>query len=194
MMRKLILMPSVPLAMATFGLGVWSYVPNRSSNSGRGYTWLVHYSESIWSPEPYFEDFTRTDYSPRFSMMLHVERGRVIWESHVRNGKSVNAFSCNVPHVFDCYHNRVTGHVLPSPTSMMFYTPVWHFSLHVWWVFLVLITYPTIAFIRGVRQWRRRTKGWCIPCGYDLTGNESGVCPECGNRFETRTSQTNGGQ
>jgi len=20
----------------------------------------------------------------------------------------------------------------------------------------------------------------CIPCGYDLAGNESGVCPECG--------------
>lgn len=20
----------------------------------------------------------------------------------------------------------------------------------------------------------------CIPCGYDLTGNQSGVCPECG--------------
>ena len=23
----------------------------------------------------------------------------------------------------------------------------------------------------------------CIQCGYDLTGNESGVCPECGERI-----------
>ncbi len=23
----------------------------------------------------------------------------------------------------------------------------------------------------------------CIKCGYDLTGNESGACPECGTRF-----------
>jgi len=26
----------------------------------------------------------------------------------------------------------------------------------------------------------RRARGLCIDCGYDLTGNESGVCPECG--------------
>jgi hypothetical protein len=30
-----------------------------------------------------------------------------------------------------------------------------------------------------VRQRRRRT-GLCSRCGYDLTGNVSGVCPECG--------------
>ena len=27
------------------------------------------------------------------------------------------------------------------------------------------------------RRWR---DGLCVHCGYDLTGNESGVCPECG--------------
>ena len=26
----------------------------------------------------------------------------------------------------------------------------------------------------------RRAKGLCLHCGYDLTGNVSGVCPECG--------------
>ncbi|HUU98153.1 MAG TPA: hypothetical protein VM487_20670 [Phycisphaerae bacterium] len=26
----------------------------------------------------------------------------------------------------------------------------------------------------------RRAKGLCINCGYDLTGNVSGRCPECG--------------
>ena len=41
-----------------------------------------------------------------------------------------------------------------------------------------------------VRRWRvrspeevrsdRRRKGLCLSCGYDLTGNVSGVCPECG--------------
>ncbi len=25
----------------------------------------------------------------------------------------------------------------------------------------------------------------CIPCGYNLTDNESGVCPECGTKIET---------
>ena len=46
---------------------------------------------------------------------------------------------------------------------------------------MVFATYPTIAFIRGpLRRHRRQRKGECIGCGYDLTGNESGKCPECG--------------
>jgi hypothetical protein len=50
------------------------------------------------------------------------------------------------------------------------------------WSFLVLFgVYPTIAFIHPrLRRWRRRRKGLCVKCGYDLTGNESGVCSECG--------------
>ncbi len=49
-----------------------------------------------------------------------------------------------------------------------------------WLTLLLSGTYPLIAFIRGpLRRWRRRRKGLCIVCGYDLTGNESGVCPEC---------------
>ena len=27
---------------------------------------------------------------------------------------------------------------------------------------------------------RRRFRGECLGCGYDLTGNTGGVCPECG--------------
>ena len=41
--------------------------------------------------------------------------------------------------------------------------------------------YPVFAFLRGpVRLRRRRSLGLCIDCGYNLTGNISGVCPECG--------------
>jgi hypothetical protein len=34
-----------------------------------------------------------------------------------------------------------------------------------------------------LRDWRRaRSSGaTCVHCGYDLTGNMSGVCPECGS-------------
>jgi hypothetical protein len=31
-----------------------------------------------------------------------------------------------------------------------------------------------------VRRLRRRQRGLCVGCGYDLTGNVSGACPECG--------------
>ncbi len=50
------------------------------------------------------------------------------------------------------------------------------------WVVVVLLgTYPTLAFVRGpLRRWRRRRQGRCQKCGYDLAGNVTGVCPECG--------------
>lgn len=54
-----------------------------------------------------------------------------------------------------------------------------------WVVLVVLAAYPAIAFIRGpVRRWRRRGKGLCVRCAYDLTGNVSGVCPECGTEIK----------
>ncbi len=40
------------------------------------------------------------------------------------------------------------------------------------------------AFSWGARRWWRR-RGHCIECGYCLTGNESGICPECGAKTGT---------
>jgi hypothetical protein len=55
-----------------------------------------------------------------------------------------------------------------------FYAPLWA-------PFVLFAGYPTVAFLRGpARRYRRRRKGLCAECGYDLTGNVSGVCPECG--------------
>ncbi len=45
------------------------------------------------------------------------------------------------------------------------------------WLPLLALVLPTAVL------WhcdRRSPKGHCQSCGYDLTGNESGVCPECG--------------
>ena len=40
--------------------------------------------------------------------------------------------------------------------------------------------------IRSVRKERLRRTGHCQKCGYDLTGNTSGICPECGVRPENQ--------
>jgi hypothetical protein len=57
----------------------------------------------------------------------------------------------------------------------------------IWMLSSLLAVYPAIAFIRGpLRRHRRRRKGLCLKCGYDLTGNVSGVCPECGTERERR--------
>ena len=50
-----------------------------------------------------------------------------------------------------------------------------------WFPFLLFFAYPVLAFIWGPwRRHRHRRKGLCLKCGYDLTGNVSGRCPECG--------------
>jgi predicted RNA-binding Zn-ribbon protein involved in translation (DUF1610 family) len=50
-----------------------------------------------------------------------------------------------------------------------------------WLTAFAIAAYPTFAFIRGpLRRWRRKRRGLCAACGYNLTANVSGVCPECG--------------
>jgi hypothetical protein len=37
---------------------------------------------------------------------------------------------------------------------------------------------------RALRRWYRVQRGRCSQCGYDLTGNTSGACPECGSAIQ----------
>ena len=49
------------------------------------------------------------------------------------------------------------------------------------WIPLLVIALPTVyLFYRD----RRPPRGHCQGCGYDLTGNVSGVCPECGRELD----------
>ncbi len=58
-----------------------------------------------------------------------------------------------------------------------------------WIPFLAFGIFPAIAFARGpFRRWRQPGDGYCIRCGYDLTGNVSGVCPECGSPVSSTIS------
>jgi len=50
-----------------------------------------------------------------------------------------------------------------------------------WSLFLLLSAYPVYTVVRGpLRRYRRHRAGLCLKCGYNLTGNVGGVCPECG--------------
>lgn len=54
-------------------------------------------------------------------------------------------------------------------------------------VILLLRWYIKVRRKSNHKQWMddRITKGKHCPCGYDLTGNESGVCSECGTEIRT---------
>jgi hypothetical protein len=54
------------------------------------------------------------------------------------------------------------------------------------WMPLLIVAIPTTWL-----WWRDRRcipSGHCRKCGYDLTGNVSGVCPECGEKVEAGTA------
>lgn len=73
----------------------------------------------------------------------------------------------------------------PPPLGNDVYVSASHFafSVSLWIVVLVLGFYPVVALCRGpVRRFRRRRRGLCVKCGYNLIGNTSGICPECGTR------------
>ena len=69
--------------------------------------------------------------------------------------------------------------IIPTSTVMLISTPLWLAAS-------LFAAYPAIAFIRGpLRRWRRRRRGECQNCGYNLTGNVTGVCSECGTKIES---------
>jgi hypothetical protein len=59
-------------------------------------------------------------------------------------------------------------------------------------VAILMLAFCYIAALVGVRQAIRgergiyQEQGRCLSCGYDLTGNVSGVCPECGHTIWPR--------
>jgi len=62
----------------------------------------------------------------------------------------------------------------------------WNVMFPSWFPVLLFGFYPIVAFYRGpLLRWRRGRKGYCKNCNYNLTGNESGVCPECGTEIKT---------
>ena len=49
-----------------------------------------------------------------------------------------------------------------------------------WFFALFTAAIPVMRIVSRWRRGRRRAGNRCVLCDYDLTRNESGVCPECG--------------
>ena len=90
-----------------------------------------------------------------------------------------------------CYAHAVKKRSLgPTPRP---YRRLWKVQIPLFPMCILFAAYPAIAFIRGpLRRHRRRRKGWCIKCAYNLTGNVSGFCPECGTHIAAGTRRSCG--
>ncbi len=82
-----------------------------------------------------------------------------------------------LPSIGGSYFDRRSFRMIGSPPVRDYYYG--RSAIMPLWMLLVIVAVPT-TFIW--RLDRHRLPGHCS-CGYDLTGNESGVCPECGRRL-----------
>ncbi len=44
----------------------------------------------------------------------------------------------------------------------------------------LLLAYPIFVVLKDAFRRRQQVPGLCVHCHYDLTGNTTGICPECG--------------
>lgn len=64
----------------------------------------------------------------------------------------------------------------PTPGSIGLFV-----DIRLWFLIALSSVYPLILWlIQPLIVQRRRRCSQCVKCSYDLTGNESGICPECG--------------
>ena len=98
-------------------------------------------------------------------------------------GISISTVSADPPN-FGWGVHKLQRPVGPAFSSASIRWPriIWESNLWLvaipFWLILVCIGIPTACFWRLDR--RRHGPDSCQQCGYDLTGNVSGRCPECG--------------
>ncbi len=102
----------------------------------------------------------------------------VFFRRHIlyAGGGVAEAFGFPSPWLFFEVPNRATA---GSPVHE--HVSIEYANLVVDWGLAISVVALFIVAIRRLRRSpRAATDGKCRSCGYNLTGNESGVCPECG--------------
>ncbi|NLE96307.1 MAG: hypothetical protein GX600_11645 [Dehalococcoidia bacterium] len=78
--------------------------------------------------------------------------------------------------------DRWTLDLQESPKMFIVQMPIWP-------LLLTCMLLPAISLLCvTVRRLRRKPPGHCENCGYNLTGNVSGICPECGEKPDAQVA------
>ncbi len=71
----------------------------------------------------------------------------------------------------------------PTPSGTTWHSSVTTLYFRLWLLSAFFCIPPTVKLVRRMTLSRyRRKQNLCTSCGYDLSGNVSGVCPECGTQ------------
>jgi hypothetical protein len=94
------------------------------------------------------------------------------WVDTMRRRPSIAGFEFGRRHDVGVVGQHMQVHAFAVARADGFRIPAW---------FIILLT--ALLPLRWVRMARDKAEGPCCPtCGYNLTGNVSGVCPECGTQ------------
>jgi hypothetical protein len=92
-------------------------------------------------------------------------------------------FHLSFTHLPDAFRDWSAGFQMPSKHDRVFCSSGWgtQYVLPLW-VPLAVSAIPSLWLAeRRYGRYQRVPKGCCEKCRYDLTGNLSGICPECGS-------------
>ena len=119
--------------------------------------------------------FKGVGYYHKTGQVLVRDGGLLVWNHPFRNLSGLRAFTAATGWSGRPLWHRVRG---------FFWVPKVDAG-GVWVGFgLPLIFASAVTAYLFWRDSRRIPPGHCRKCGYDLTGNESGICPECGEPVE----------
>ena len=80
---------------------------------------------------------------------------------------------------------RNPAYLDPPPANTKWHRRIGRLRMQLWAPAALLCIYPAAAMVYGAhRRRRRRLRRECTRCGYNLSGNTTGVCSECGQAFE----------
>jgi len=146
---------------------LFSLVPTLSD-----FEWRVSWK---WGHDSYYFRINKRDYFLQWNSGRDVEKPSGIWVYELlgirvkRSQLEYNGAENGL--------RRARGEDIPYRCRLVYvaYVPCVYFTI-------LLSIYPAIFFIRTYRRRRvnRQALQPCGQCGYDLQGNESGTCPECG--------------
>jgi hypothetical protein len=130
--------------------------------------WLVSYG---WETQ---QSFSRVGLSYGRLYIKH------FWKVHSWDDYPNRAQAEHLPPGWDWWHRTQPG--LPEPIPTLKQGPgYFRMALPLCVPFLVLLI-PTLLLWR--RERRKLRPGFCRVCDYDLTGNTTGRCPECGTPYD----------
>lgn len=79
------------------------------------------------------------------------------------------------------FHHNAFGFTDPKTAPL-----IWAITVPIWFLLVLLSITPAFWLRRTVRQIRRKRRGLCPQCGYDLRASTD-KCPECGSSIPART-------